>query len=251
MNNRVKTRLRILFQKMAFKSSLLMIAVCIFFHTAVSSDIESYQNATVASNPIQPPQSNSGKHLITVTCMPLLDWCKQIAPVDAAIRLIPPCVTRIQTVKTIQNTVLHICFGTQPMGLREIDLSRYRNKVPERLVCYNWEKKDRSYWMDASNPNTAEKQQILDIAPRVFSPNMAYKWLDPIWAQETIRRVADRFKALWPRDADRIEQKTQDYLFDIFQLHLKIAETINPFPQKSFVDTNSRLQSLAERYGIQ
>jgi ABC-type Zn uptake system ZnuABC Zn-binding protein ZnuA len=216
----------ILFQKMASCSSLLPVAAVIFFLWMACIKVEKNQPIT--------------KEMILVSQFPLTDWCRQIAP--PGIKIEP-----------FLDYHYPDRFQLRPGIRKKLAESRLFIRIggPSEAHLYPFFQPFHPFPVTEFNISLRQQAFIHTLTGDEGQEGSEVPWLDPIWAQDAIRHIADAIKDLYPGQEDWIERKTQDYLYEIHKLHLEIAARVSAWPQKHFIGENDMFQPLAKRYGLQ
>lgn len=218
----------ILFQKTGWFSSLMFI-------TAVTFLIFSDFIAPIASTDSQPVEN---KEVIAVSQFPLTDWCMRIAPEGTTI--ISLCQFEYP-----HSSILRKDYRQEKLRPRVIIKTGFclepfiptiETTTPETRI------------LNLSESNTAFTQMEESSAGASLSAPCL--WLDPVWSQDAIRQIADTFKEIWPEKASEIEQRTQDYLFEVHQMHTDCSGILQSLPNKEFVGENGYFTSFLDVFGL-
>jgi zinc transport system substrate-binding protein len=184
--------------------------------------------------------------IIAATIFPMADWCRNMVPPEVEVQcLIPPNISPhtfepgIREAKTLSRAQLAVCIGKHFDGWVEPLIRGTQGNSVEILNLIELETGEVHYF---TQPHAHE-----DDDP-VHNPHL---WVDPIWAQEAILKISERLKQLWPDQAAVLDSRTQDYLFQLRELHLEISRTINEFKYKKYVGFHGSFVPFAHRYGLE
>ncbi|MEW6234814.1 MAG: metal ABC transporter substrate-binding protein [Candidatus Omnitrophota bacterium] len=187
--------------------------------------------------------ANEPEDILAATALfPLFDWCQNIAPSGSQVVLLQPPLA--------------------VLPFSELDLTQAKRIHQAKLIVrvgYGWDEWVTEYIQDA----VEEKQEIIDLqkwqeeriaeiassseSERETNPRL---WLDPIWAQEAVRCLADRMKAILPEKESEIEERTQAYLLALNRLHREIGEALAILPHKEYAIAGGSFAPFARRYGL-
>jgi zinc transport system substrate-binding protein len=99
---------------------------------------------------------------------------------------------------------------------------------------------------DASGGYTTDSS-ILDNDRVGADPHV---WMDPILAQDMVRKIAQELVSSDPASKSYYEQNLLSYLEELKSLDAEIRTAISPLRQRSFVGFHSALLYFAHRYGL-
>ena len=183
--------------------------------------------------------------VIGVSCFPLDDWCREIAPIGTKV----VCLTDrpenpffftlgLDRVKRLSQAHVFVRFG---YGLDD---------WVERTLPHSTFDRGRLLILEESQAELI--QSFTDSSQSIESEALSpYYWLDPIWAQDSVRAIADRLKECFPGRDEEIEDRTQRYLGQLNRLHFRITEAISKFESRTYIGYTDSFERFAHCYGFQ
>lgn len=205
-------------------------------------------------NQNEPPQrSDEVSFVIATTIFPLEDWCRNIVPEGTEVFSLIPVSQNphtyepsISDAKRLSRTdlVVRIGYGYDDWIER---LVRSTRGTDSPLLILSKTETEMTYIPSVSEEEHGEHE---DHEHHSHAVNTHY-WLDPIWAQDAVRMIAERIKTLRPDQAEEIESRTQDYLLRLAELHQEIVAVIYTLQYKSYIGYHGAFAHFADRYGLE
>jgi zinc transport system substrate-binding protein len=203
-----------------------------------------------------PEKQSSQKPIVVASIYPVYDWVRQIGGdrVDAFC-LIPPGASphtfsiTPEQMRLIAQAKVFFRVGRElevwadtlldaaHSSLQVVTLSDGLIKLyvnPEHLTSAN----------DEVNSSTRE---VLHHEHASTDPHV---WLDPILAQDMVKKIAQALTAVDPAGKSHYEQNLAQYLKQLQALDAEIRATVSQLPHKSFVAFHSSFLYFAHRYGL-
>ncbi|MDX9755614.1 MAG: hypothetical protein RBU29_16740 [bacterium] len=175
-----------------------------------------------------------GDKSLWVSGFPAEDWCRHILPEEIRIIGLPSAggdpfrALTVQHVRALHHVRLGIVLQTAPPSLIVPHLLGTASAVLDLTAG-----EDESF--------------LLQSGPQSADP---FPWLDPIWAQEAIQRIASRSQEEWPQHAEAIQRRSQDYLYEIYQRHMELSTLLQDLPTQEYHATVDWYDGWMARYGF-
>lgn len=207
-------------------------------------------------NASSPPDNNTNQTgLIAASILPIADWCRQITPDSIEVITIVPnnqnphvYEPNVADMKRLSNANFIVCLGYGFDDWIQRTLSNLSNEDTPVLILENAEQESVHMTEDLHEHNHEhDHDHEGDHHHHEHNPHL---WLDPVWAQEAVQIISNHLQEVFPDHSDEIEQKTQNYLLQLAQLHLKINQTLSELPHKSYVGYHGAFIPFSERYNL-
>lgn len=183
-----------------------------------------------------PPTSS----VVLTTVFPVYDWCRQIIPPNSVtvrlIRLNPDLYggsLSLTELKSLQEASLIIKAG---YGLDNW-INPYITDKSKVFELQQWEQ-DQIHDLTGTKNNTQ------------INASNRYLWLDPIWAQDTVRGLSQQLQTSFPSIKDQIADRTQSYLVELHDLHIEILKILRRPNKPTFIVQNQIFHAFAKRYQL-
>ncbi|MBN1446812.1 MAG: zinc ABC transporter substrate-binding protein [Bacteroidetes bacterium] len=185
-------------------------------------------------------QGEADKPTVVASITPVGDWVRQVAGDALHVAVIVPPSASPHT------------FELRPQQLREA--------VRARLVVFMGA--GLEYWDDELLANLNDRVRVLRLSEgqkliqsddghdHSHGAGNPHLWLDPVFAQQAVRAIADELSALFPDKDTLFSRRADAYIDSLRRLDADIQRTAKKWRSRRFVGDHSSWVYFARRYGL-